>query len=101
MKTLLALCLPLTLLLGACGAPSNDNFVAQAEEAGEFEIGSSRLAKNKSENEAIKQFADKMIADHTAAGEKLRAVAQAQGIGGDKANALSKAHQTDMEKLEK
>lgn len=101
MKTLLALVLPLVIVLAGCGAPNNDDFVAKAEEAGEFEIGSSRLAKNKSQNAAVKQFADQMITDHTAAAEKLRAVAQLQGVGADKANALTPAHQADMERLEK
>jgi putative membrane protein len=101
MKTSLVLILPLVAALGACGAPNNDDFVARAEEAGEFEIGSSRLAKNKSQNTAVKQFADQMISDHTAAAEKLRAVANLQGVGADKANALSPAHQADMARLEK
>ena len=100
MKALLAL-LPLAILLTACGAPSKDDFVAKAEEAGEFEIGSSRLAKNKSQNPAVTQFADQMISDHTAAAEKLRAVAHLQGVGSDKANVLTPAHQADMDKLEK
>jgi putative membrane protein len=101
MKKLIALVLPITILLSACGAPSNNDFVAKAEEAGEFEIGSSRLAKSKSQNEGVRQFADQMISDHTAAAEKLRAVAQLQGIRGDKVDALSSAHQADMERLEK
>ena len=42
-----------------------------------------------------------MIADHTAAAEKLRAVAHLQGVGSDKANVLSPAHQADMDRLEK
>jgi putative membrane protein len=42
-----------------------------------------------------------MISDHTAAAEKLRAVAHLQGVGADKANALSPAHQADMARLEK
>jgi putative membrane protein len=101
MKTSLVLILPILAALAACGAPTNDDFVAKAEEAGEFEIGSSRLAKNKSQNAAVKQFADQMISDHTAAAEKLRAVANRQGVGADKANALSPAHQADMDRLEK
>ena len=60
MKTSLVLIIPLVAALAACGAPNNDDFVSKAEEAGEFEIGSSRLAKNKSQNAAVKQFADQM-----------------------------------------
>jgi putative membrane protein len=101
MKFSLALLVPLAVLLTACGAPDKNKFVTQAEEAGEFEIGSSRLAKSKSQNAAVQQFADQMISDHTAAAEKLRAVAHLQGVSGDKANALSSAHQADMDRLEK
>jgi putative membrane protein len=101
MKFSLALLFPFALLLTSCGAPDKNEFVAKAEEAGEFEIGTSRLAKSKSRNAAVQQFADQMISDHTAAAEKLRAVAHLQGVGGDKANALSSTHQADMDRLEK
>ena len=47
MKAFLAL-FPLVILLTACGAPSKDDFVTKAEEAGEFEIGSSRLSQRTS-----------------------------------------------------
>lgn len=100
MKARFALLAPLAILLAACGAPSNDEFVAKAEEAGDFEIGSSRLAKSKSQDPAVREFADQMISDHTAAAEKLRAVAHLQGVGSDKARSLSPAHQADMGKLE-
>lgn len=96
-----SLVLTVCILLTACGAPDKNEFVAKAEEAGEFEIGSSRLAKSKSQNAGVQQFADNMITDHTAAAEKLRAVARLQGVGGDKANALSAAHQADMDRLER
>jgi putative membrane protein len=101
MFKIFSIALPIAVLLVGCGAPISDDFVAKAEEAGEFEIGSSRLAQNKSQSAAVKQFAGQMISDHTAAGEKLRAAAKLQGIEGDKANAVSPAHQADMDRLEK
>ncbi len=49
-----------------------EQFAKELASSGQFEIQSSTLALQKSNNEAIKKFAQKMIHDHTAAGEKLK-----------------------------
>ncbi|MGE3831119.1 MAG: DUF4142 domain-containing protein [Parvibaculaceae bacterium] len=55
---------------------SKAEFVEKAGLAGLFEIESSRVALKKSQDSDVKAFAEKMIADHTAAGEALKAAAK-------------------------
>lgn len=56
-------------------------FVPMASSANLFEIDSSRLALTHTNNPQIRQFADTMIKDHTAAGEKLKTTVAATGMG--------------------
>jgi putative membrane protein len=44
------------------------------------EIGLSQTALSKSSNEEVKQFAQKMIDDHTAAGEELKSLAASKNV---------------------
>lgn len=55
-------------------------FVALAASSNMFEIESSELALDTSTNEDVKAFARHMVDDHTAAGEKMKAAAETDGI---------------------
>lgn len=55
--------------------PADESFAKTAAVSGLFEIDASRLALTRSSDAAIKQFAQMMIDDHTAAGDELRRVA--------------------------
>lgn len=55
-------------------------FLRLASSSNQFEILSSRLAEQQASNEQVKAFATQMIADHTAAGEKMRAAVQQAGL---------------------
>lgn len=52
-------------------------FVQTAAKANAFEIRSSELAVTKAQTPALRDFAEQMIADHTAAAEALQAAAEA------------------------
>jgi putative membrane protein len=54
-------------------------FTTKAAASGDFEIQSSQLALNKSQNADIKAFAQMMVDDHTKAAQELAAAAAAQG----------------------
>ncbi len=56
--------------------PDAQTFAHKVAAAGQFEIQSSQLALQKSQNDAVKQFAQRMIDDHTKLGEKLRTTLQ-------------------------
>jgi putative membrane protein len=56
------------------------DFANKAGPAGLFEIQSSQLALQKSQNADIKAFAQKMIDDHTKAADDLKAAAAKDGV---------------------
>lgn len=56
------------------------DFVKEALQGGMAEVQMGQLALQKSNNDQIKQFAQKMIDDHTQLGEQMKPVAQQLGI---------------------
>jgi putative membrane protein len=84
-RVLFLLLLPMLYVMQSCDDPKNANkydnettvdvmglnFISNAEEAGHTEIAAAKVAVNNSKNQQVVDFAKMMIADHTAAGEKL------------------------------
>ena len=72
-----------TATSGAGGDKVSDfdrNFMTQAAQGGLLEVEASKLALERAESGAVKQFAQMMVSDHTGANEKLRELAQAKGV---------------------
>ena len=65
---------------GAQAASVDADFVRDASAAGLGEIGLSQIASQKATSDDVKNFAGTMITDHTAANQKLAAIAQGKGI---------------------
>ena len=63
----------------------------------EVELG--KLAAQKASRDDVKQFAQKMVDDHTKAGEQLKQVAAKENI--QVADALDSKHQSRIDKLSK
>ena len=57
-----------------------DNFIKNAAIANKFEIDSSKLALDKTENTDVRQFAQMMIDDHTKGLEETKKVAAAKNV---------------------
>jgi|LNFM01.1.fsa_nt_gb putative membrane protein len=55
-------------------------FAERAASSNLFEIESSQLALERARSEEVRAFAEKMIAEHTAAGEQMRAAATEEGL---------------------
>lgn len=72
-------------------------FAAEAGSSNMFEIESSQLALERSKQEMVRSFAQQMVTDHTAAGEKMNAAAQKDGV--EVPAALSAAHQGVLDAL--
>ncbi len=53
-----------------------EQFIQKVANANEFEIQSSRLALDKSKNDEIRRFAQRMIDDHTKIGDQLKSTLQ-------------------------
>jgi putative membrane protein len=74
----LLFCLPLTAL--AKDANPDESFFKDAAEAGLAEVDAGKLALSKGSSPAVKEFAAMMVKDHTAANEKLEALATTKGV---------------------
>lgn len=61
-------------------APAAAEFVTKAASGNMFEIQSSQLALEKTQNDRVRQFAQKMVQDHTGAGDRLKQAAQGQTV---------------------
>ena len=65
----------------AADVPSTDKtFMKKAAEGGFLEIQASQMASQKTQDTQVKTFADKMVSDHTKAGDELTALAQSKGV---------------------
>lgn len=56
-------------------APADQQFLAKAAEAGQFEVEIAKLAVEKASDPAVKTFAQMLVDDHGAANDKLRQIA--------------------------
>jgi putative membrane protein len=59
---------------------SDESFLRQAAENGHAEVEGSKLAVQKASDAKVKSFAQKMIDDHTKAGNELKTLADAKGV---------------------
>lgn len=90
----------LTTTAAYANTMSAQEFVTKASIANKFEIESSQLALDKSENEDVKSFARHMVDDHSATGEKLNEVLEASDSNIQPAANLDRKHQKLLDKLE-
>jgi putative membrane protein len=60
---------------GPPSASSDQDFISQAMGMNASEVGTGRLAEGKAASKAVKAFAGRMIADHSAANKRLAALA--------------------------
>ena len=90
------------LMVGAeaQAAKSAQGFVDGATIGNQFEIFSSQLALQKSQNDNVKQFAQQMIDDHTAAATKLNTTLASMNTTAPQApQNLDSKHQKMLDKL--
>ncbi len=79
-------------------SPSTQDFVKEAAISDMFEIQSSQLAQQKS-NGATKDFADKMMADHTKTSDELKALVTDNKIAAPIPTSLDDSHQKMLDEL--
>ena len=91
---------PATAAAPATSAPATSTFLTNTAAANLFEIDSSKLALSKTKSDKVKTFANEMVTDHTAAGEKFKqAVAEAKLT--PPAEKLDAKHQALLDDLKK
>src|SRR5271155_807696 len=59
---------------------ADNHFVTTAAEGGLAEVKLGELAKQKGSNQAVANFGDQMVKDHTEANNKLKSIASSKGI---------------------
>jgi len=111
-KLLIVALLPL-LYLTSCDDPKNArkynaetatdaaglSFISNAAEAGHAEVAAAKVAAQVSKNPKVVEFANMMITDHTAAGEKLHKVMDNELVTGS--FPVSEEHQELIDTLSK
>ncbi len=81
---------------------ASENFVKSAAIGGMFEEQTSQLALQKSQNAVVKEFAQRMISDHTAADNKLKTVLTAAKVNAATLpKELDSDHQTTLAELKR
>jgi putative membrane protein len=93
----------LAFLLVATGALANSpdsSFYKNAAEGGMSEVELGQLAQQKATNPAVKEFGAMMVKDHTAANEKLKALAASKQVAlPDSPSLAQKASKTKLDML--
>lgn len=78
----------LTLVLGLCAGPAlstkipqaDEDFAMKAAKGGMMEVELGRMASEKASNPAVKSFGQRMVTDHSKAGDKLKGIAVKKGF---------------------
>ncbi|MBZ9870261.1 DUF4142 domain-containing protein [Mesorhizobium sp. BR1-1-9] len=97
LMTALSTCALLTFAASSYAADKAQEFVDKAAAGGMFEVESSKIAQGKAQDQAVKDFAQKMINDHGAANAKLETIAGEQKL---KVPAeTDAAHKSDLDAL--
>ncbi len=71
---------PTDMKMSPMASAADRSFADKVAVAGMTEIDASRLALEKSKDESVRTFAQRMIDDHTKAGDALKAAASKEGI---------------------
>jgi putative membrane protein len=79
--------------------PADRKFMEEAAQDGMAEVALGKLAQSKASNAGVKQFAARIVQDHTKANEELKALASTRGVV--LPLSLDKKHQKDVDELGK
>jgi putative membrane protein len=76
----LAMLLGLPAIIWGANPSPDQSFYKKAAEGGVSEVELGKLAQEKGQSQAVKDFGAMMVKDHTAGNEKLKSVASTKGI---------------------
>ena len=88
-----------TLALVSCGAPSTPNFVKKAAMSDMYEVEAGKIASEKGQSEAVKQFGQHMVEAHSKADEEVRGIVQAEKLDVKLPDKLDKKRQKMIDAL--
>ena len=78
---------------------ADKNFAMKAAEGGMGEVELGKLVQSKAQSDQVKSFAERMVKDHSAAGDKLKDVASKDGL--QLPSKMDSSSQKLMDKLQK
>ena len=88
-----------TLALVGCGAPSTPDFVQKAAMSDMYEVQAGKLAADKGQSDAVKQFGQQMVDAHTKTTEELTGIVKTKNIKVDLPTKLDAKHQKLIDDL--
>ena len=77
---------------------SDQEFIEKAAQAGMAEVDAGKLAEEKADGQEVKDFARRMVADHTKTNEELKQLAASKGV--EMPNDVGRKHHRIMDKLQ-
>ena len=96
---LAALAILATIALASCGAPNTPDFVQKAAMSDMYEVEAGKIASQKGQSDAVKQFGQQMTEAHTKTTEELKGIVQAEKIKVDLPTKLDRRHQRLVDDL--
>jgi putative membrane protein len=88
-----------TIVLVSCGVLSTHDFVRKAAMSDLYEIEAGKIAREKGQSDAVKEYAQHMIEAHSKTSKELRGIEEAEKLGVALPGHLGKRHHTMIEAL--
>ena len=88
-----------TLALVGCGAPSTPDFLQKAAMSDMYEVQAGKLAADKAQSDAVKQFGQQMVDAHTKTTDELMGIVKSKNIKVDVPTKLDSEHQKLIDDL--
>ncbi len=79
-RLLAALAVVATLALASCGAPSTPDFVKKTAMGDLYEIAAGKIASEKGQSEAVKQFGQLMVEAHGKTSDELKGIVKSENL---------------------
>jgi putative membrane protein len=92
-RLLIALAVGTALALASCGAPSTPDFVKKAAMSDLYEVEAGKIASEKGQSEAVKQFGQHMVEAHSKTTEELKSIVTSEKLDMTLPDKLDKKHQ--------
>ena len=88
-----------SVALASCGGPSTPDFVHKAAMSDMYEVQAGKLAAEKGQSDAVKQFGQQMVDAHTKTTEELTGIVKTKNIKVDPPTKLDAKHQKLIDDL--
>jgi putative membrane protein len=88
-----------SMALASCGAPSTPDFVQKAAMSDMYEVQAGKVAADKGQSDAVKEFGKQMVDAHTKTTQELTGIVKTKNIKVDPPTKLDAKHQKLIDDL--